>query len=453
MELGDGGEDGQLNPEKYHEEFRNRHQKEATRLRTELEELTRQAKAILHGQEQQSRPPRPPANGKRAEREKELEAALEKVNWYRHEIKRLRSDLASWDNIGGGPGNLVGAQDRDPMEAYNLLVERRKELQRLQRNGQGLDKVAAAQKRAEAEQNALSPEIEERLRRKKEEVAQQKRLNIRLQADRQKVDEARKKAEHEVRLANNDVRSKASQLKRPPRPGNNSASGGAAEAEVEQKKLRNLQRDVDILTSAIRQDERKFKAAEREDEQQLEMTRRQIAKLTADIAGHEAEIAKLRVDLKQGPRQGDPQPESSKFSARREVDDASPQEAPKSPKASREEILVPCRSQVSQEELDTLASQVEELATPRREVLPERSDTEEQPGNTLSEASVAESLPDVQRGDAESQVNLLSDFFANINDSSVAELQVALEDVQEDDRKRMEKALAAELLDESSKEA
>jgi DNA repair exonuclease SbcCD ATPase subunit len=295
-----------------------------------------------------------------------LEAALEKVNWYRHEIKRLRSDLANWDSVGGGPGNLVGAQDRDPMEAYNLLVERRKELQRLQHNGQGLDKVAAAQKRAEAAQNALSPELEERLRRKKEEVAQQKRLNIRLQADRQKVDEARKKAEREVRAANNDVRSKASQLKRPPRPGNNVASGGAADADVEQKKLRNLQRDVDILSSAIRQDERKFKAAEREDEQQLEMTRRQITKLTADIAGHEAEIAKLRADLKRTPRGGGPQPETLKPAVLEDLREGNLQE--EAQQLSREELPVSSRTvdseQVNQEELENLTSQIEDLGSP-----------------------------------------------------------------------------------------
>jgi hypothetical protein len=144
------------------------------------------------------------------------------------------------------------------------------------------------------------------------------------------------------------------------------ASGGAADADVEQKKLRNLQRDVDILSSAIRQDERKFKAAEREDEQQLEMTRRQITKLTADIAGHEAEIAKLRADLKRTPRGGGPQPETLKPAVLEDLREGNLQE--EAQQLSREELPVSSRTvdseQVNQEELENLTSQIEDLGSP-----------------------------------------------------------------------------------------
>lgn len=276
-----------LGPEKFQESFRNRHQKESDRLRIEIEGLVRQANILLHGNVRL--PPRPNP-GKRNDREGLLEATLEKSAWYRHEIKRLRKDLESWDRLCSGP-NCVGAQERDPMETYNLLVEKRKELQRLQRNGTGLDRVAAAQRKAEAEQNALTPENETRLRNAKDDVEQQKRLHIRMQAERQKVVAAKKKAEQEVRAANTELRSKAAQLQRPPRPTKTDPQGG------EPQQLRQLRRDVDILSEAVWQDERKHKAGQRDDEQQLDYQRRAIAKLRTDCAGHDVEIAKLRAVL------------------------------------------------------------------------------------------------------------------------------------------------------------
>jgi hypothetical protein len=176
------------------------------------------------------------------------------------------------------------------METYNLLVERRKELQELQRNGQGLDRIAAVQRQAEAAQNSLDPVLEGRLRRAKDEVEQQKRLNVKLQADRQKLAPARKQAEQEVRSANCELRSKAAQLQRPPR-----APSNPVDQSSEDKHLRQLRRDSDILSEALRQDERKFKSSEREASQDFDMAR--MEKLQADVAAHEAEIVKLNALL------------------------------------------------------------------------------------------------------------------------------------------------------------
>jgi len=287
------GADGSL-PEKLQESFRSRHQKEADRLRSEIEELVQQARVMLHGQDPRSRLPPKPLEGKRAVRENQLEACLEKANWYRQEIKRLRKDVESWDRVcGGGRSTEQQAQDRDPMETYNLLVERRKELQRLQHNGQGLDRVAAAQRRAEVEQNAMSPDVEDRLRRAKDEVELQKRLNIRLQAERQKVVASKKQEEQELRAANVELRRKAAQLQRPPRPTNPAAHSGK-----ESQKMEQLRRDVDILSEAVRQDERKHKVFTRDDEQNLEHTRRAVAKLRSDVAGHEVQTSQLRIALR-----------------------------------------------------------------------------------------------------------------------------------------------------------
>lgn len=274
-------------PEKFHESFRNRHQKEADRLRSEIEGLVRQANVMLHGNARH--PPRPKVGGGR--NEGLLEATIEKSAWYRHEIKRLRRDLENWDRLCSGPTCNVGAQDRDPMETYNLLVERRKELQKLQRNGHGLDRVAAAQRRAETEQNALSPEVDDRLRHAKDEAEKQKRLHVRMTAERQKVVTAKKKAEQEMRTANKELRTKAAQLQRPPRPTKAVAHVGGA-----REQLKHLQRDVDILSEAVWQDERKHKVSQVDDETQIEHTRTTIAKLRATCASYEAQISKLRAE-------------------------------------------------------------------------------------------------------------------------------------------------------------
>jgi len=79
--------------------------------------------------------------------------------------KRLRREYEGRDKLGGGPNN---PRDKDPMEVQNLLAEKRKELSDLCKVGEGLDRIADAQKRAEAAQNALSPEVAERLARMKD---------------------------------------------------------------------------------------------------------------------------------------------------------------------------------------------------------------------------------------------------------------------------------------------
>ena len=64
----------------------------------------------------------------------------------------------------------MDSRDKDPMELYNLLAEKRKELQQLQRVGEGLEHAAEVQRRAEQEQSFVRPEIEERLQKAKMEA-------------------------------------------------------------------------------------------------------------------------------------------------------------------------------------------------------------------------------------------------------------------------------------------
>ena len=60
---------------------------------------------------------------------------------------------------------------------YNLLAERRKELQQLQRVADGLEHAAEVQRRAEQEQSYVRPELEERLQKAKlEALGERKRL-------------------------------------------------------------------------------------------------------------------------------------------------------------------------------------------------------------------------------------------------------------------------------------
>jgi len=297
-----------------------RHQAEAARLRSEIEELVKQARLLLNGDAYMGRQPMPNV-GKRAEREKELESCLEKVDWHRREIKRLRQELDSKDQVSGGS---KGQRDRDPMELQNLLAERRRELQKLQHSGEGLDRVASAQRRAEAEQNALRPEVEEKLAKMQKEVAQQKRKNAKLQADRQKLSSARKAAEDELRSANGEVRSKVAQLQPPQRPprmpgagGGGCASpvaqsatpaaGGPAGAPGEEpREIKQLRQNIDILREAIRQDERRFKGSQKEDSQEIEFASNHIAELKQSIADREAEVAKLQAQLHQGGQRPSP---------------------------------------------------------------------------------------------------------------------------------------------------
>jgi len=256
----------------------------------EIEELVRQARILLHGGPEGAKPKG--SSAKRAERERELEAALEKTDWYQKEIKKLRQELKGRDRLCGGPND---PGDRDPMELQNLLTEKTKELQRVRKTGEGLDRIAEVQRKAEVAQNALSPEIEQRLRFMKNEVEHQKRQNVRLQTERQKVTAARKKAEEEVRTASSELRSKAAQLQKPPRPG---AGGAAGASKAESNVLRQLRRDVEILKEAARQDERKHRAAQREEAQEVELTSNLISSLKESVAEHEAALAKLRADLR-----------------------------------------------------------------------------------------------------------------------------------------------------------
>mmetsp|Transcript_107232 Transcript_107232/g.277474 ORF Transcript_107232/g.277474 Transcript_107232/m.277474 type:complete len:331 (-) Transcript_107232:112-1104(-) len=296
-----------------------RHQAEAARLRSEIEVLVRQARLLLNGDAYIGRPP-PPAVAKRAEREKELESCLEKVDWHRREIKRLRQELENRDQVAA---SLKDPRDRDPMELQNLLAERRRELQKLQHSGEGLDRVASAQRRAEAEQNALRPEVEEKLSKMRREVEQQKRKHAKLQADRLKLSSARKAAEEELRAANSEVRSRAAQLQppppslaqRPPRlpggagggcgigsptaqPAATPASGGTTNEEP--KTIRQLRQNVEILREALRQDERRFKGSQKEDCQEIEFASNHVAELQQSIADREAEVAKLQAQLSHG---------------------------------------------------------------------------------------------------------------------------------------------------------
>ncbi|CAJ1441098.1 unnamed protein product [Effrenium voratum] len=134
------------------------------------------------------------------------------------------------------------------MELYNLLAERRKELQQLQHVSEGLEHAAEAQRKAESEQSFVRPEIEERLQKAKLEVEQQKRLNVKLQADRLRLSNQRKAAEEELRRVGSELRSKAALLHR---KGPTGPAGGPS------SNLEQLRRELDIVRGALRQDERK----------------------------------------------------------------------------------------------------------------------------------------------------------------------------------------------------
>lgn len=293
VDCGDGGEDVA------------KHEAEVARLREQVSSLVQQARVLLHGDAALRL--QKPIHAKRAERERELEETLEKAERYRREVKKLRPQLdACYDPHLAA----LGAEERDPMELQNLIVEKRKDLQRLKKNGEGLDKIAEAQQRAERAQNALSPELEEKLRKAKADVEEQKRLNVRLQAERHKVGVTRQKAEEEARAAGGELRSKAAGLRvelRPkPKgsqnsgPSENSGARGDNGESADAKMLRQLRRENDILEEAVRQDERKFKAAQREDTSEADYAARQAASLRESIAAQEAEVARLRAQLTGG---------------------------------------------------------------------------------------------------------------------------------------------------------
>jgi len=282
-------------------------------IRSRVEELVRQARLLLHS-DGNAKPSARPLHAKRAEREEELEKALEKADWYRQETKRLQKELEQRSAAARGTGHPNGdVQERDPFERKNLIAERRKELHRLKHSGEALDRIADAQRRAEAEQNAMTPENAERLAKIKDEVDQQKRQNIKLFADRQKLGGALKKAEAQVRSLESEVRSRAAELRPPRPPGEAARAGGAKEVSGSssdpQNVIRQLQRDADILREAVRQDERKFRAAERSEDEQRDGISNRIQVLQAGIVEHEAENNKIRAQLQDlGTKASDPTP-------------------------------------------------------------------------------------------------------------------------------------------------
>ncbi|CAE7301439.1 unnamed protein product [Symbiodinium natans] len=269
-----------------------RHQAEAARLRSEIEQLVQRARLLLHG-DAANKPlaPRPP-HPRRAEREREMEEALEKAEWYRREIKRMRQELENRDRHSQ-MSNPWDARDKDPMELYNLLAERRKELQQLQRTSEGLEHAAEVQRKAESAQSAVRPEIEEQLQKAKAEVEQQKRLNVKLQADRLKLSNQRKTIEEEIRKVGSELRSKAALLHR---------KGPTGQEKGGQSVLEQLRREVDILRGALRQDERKHRAMLKEDSQEVEFAAAHVQSLQKNIEEREAQVAKLRAAIGSEPR-------------------------------------------------------------------------------------------------------------------------------------------------------
>lgn len=268
-----------------------RHREEAMRLRAKVEALVQQARLLLHGDGAGRQPPsQRPMIAKRVEREQELEKALEKTNWYQRELKRLKRELESSVVRVGGNNAMGDPQERDPLELQNLLAEKRKELQRLRKSGEGLDQMQERQRRAEEAQNKVSPENQERLNRIKGEVEVNKRQSVQLFAERQKLVAFRKKLDADVRSAGNELRNKAAPLKLPPRV----PTDGYGEPMV----LRTLRRDLDILTEAVRQDERKFQAAERTEDQEIDSVSANIQLQQEGIGDHETEVARLRAELR-----------------------------------------------------------------------------------------------------------------------------------------------------------
>eukprot|EP00930_Biecheleria_cincta_P093112 TRINITY_DN83275_c0_g1_i1.p1 TRINITY_DN83275_c0_g1~~TRINITY_DN83275_c0_g1_i1.p1 ORF type:complete len:317 (-),score=68.95 TRINITY_DN83275_c0_g1_i1:58-1008(-) len=276
------------------EQVFDRHQAEAERLRTEIEQLVKRARLLLHGQPNAARPPMPRApHPRRAERDKELEQALEKADWFRREIKRMRQELDTRDQMVQTPWP-ADSTDRDPMELYNLLAEKRRELQQLKLATEGLDRAAEAQRKAESAQSYVPPELEEKLRRTKHEVEQQKKLNVKLQADRLKLSSARKAAEEELRAVGSEVRTKAALLQRPAQSSRGaSPHKGSKESDV----IAQLKREIDILQGALRQDDRKHKAMLKEDSQEVDSVSLHVQSLQKDIEEREARIAKLRATI------------------------------------------------------------------------------------------------------------------------------------------------------------
>merc|ERR1719161_3012479 len=123
-------------------------------------------------------------------------------------------------------------------------------MRRLRRQGEILDRVADRQQLAEAAQQAVTPEVQERLQSVRREVEQQKRGNARLQSERLRLSSSRKAMEKDVRAAGISLRAKAALLQTS--PSGHSGPGSPA--------VRQLQQELDILRGAMASDERKLKS-------------------------------------------------------------------------------------------------------------------------------------------------------------------------------------------------
>eukprot|EP00434_Breviolum_minutum_P028940 symbB.v1.2.025598.t1/scaffold2482.1/size80432/4 len=198
----------------------------------------------------------------------------------------MRQELESRDHYPSS--NPWDSRDKDPMELYNLLAEKRKELQQLQRVSEGLEHAAEVQRKAESEQSFVRPEIEERLQKAKLEVEQQKRLNVKLQSDRLKLSNQRKAVEEDLRKVGSELRSKGALLHRKGLP----AGEKGGHSILEQ-----LRREVDILRGALKQDERKHRAMLKEDSQEVDFAAAHVQSLEKAIEEREAQISKLRSAL------------------------------------------------------------------------------------------------------------------------------------------------------------
>lgn len=261
---------------------------EATTLRSEIDELVRQAKVLLYGEGRAARPPKP-GNARRMEREQQLEAALERNDWYRRDNRRLRKDIEVLEQ----QEVVLDGHEKDPVELQNLLSQRRKELLLLRKNGEGLDRIAEVQRRAEVEQKALRPSVNHRLQSGKSEIEQQKRLNVRLQADRLRLVTEQKHAEARARLFGQEFRQKEKLVLKSPGP-----------AETDSV-LRSLQREIKVLTEALRQDDKKFRGAMHEEDQSVEQIHEKVVRLEKNVKDRDFTVRCLQADLRDEGRPSD----------------------------------------------------------------------------------------------------------------------------------------------------
>jgi len=221
------------------------------------------------------------------DREIAFDNFFERRAWYHVEIKRMRQDMEKRERIASAIFERLG---RDPMEVCNLVVERKRELQRVLRVGESLDRVRRGQRKAESVQNALRPEVARCLSRMQAALEKQKRRHATLQSQRNIAISARKVAIDELRAACEEVHRKSTLLQRhAPRPGLDSHSG--------EKLLRYLQSNIDILKEALKQDEKKFQLAQRAELREAETAANDLATLRHIIADHQANLVALHQQI------------------------------------------------------------------------------------------------------------------------------------------------------------